>query len=353
MELPIRLPGLGHVNCYAILDKDGAAVVDPGLPGPGTWRAIQARLSKAGLRVRDVHTVLVTHSHPDHFGGAARFAREADAKVVAHRAFSFGPPAPSASEHDPSEHEVSVDDLTAQNDGEEAETPETDEDRRTQQELARFTARRTPWGGERPRPPFWTRMRWMAMRLIGGRIVPVITHPVEHGDVLVLAGREWFVVHTPGHTGDHICLHDPEARVMLPRGRSRPAHHHAPHRRPDGLLARPVGLLLLLARPGGGDSPSVDARCCPPTGIPSPTFRAAPKPSSDTTWSVSMRFASISRDFGSPATVQALHPSSLFKPRSWGSMAESETYAHLEHLRIAGGAERHVEKDGTYLYLTS
>ncbi len=37
MELPIRMPGLGHVNCYALLDKDGAAIVDPGLPGPATW----------------------------------------------------------------------------------------------------------------------------------------------------------------------------------------------------------------------------------------------------------------------------------------------------------------------------
>ncbi len=29
----------------------------------------------------------------------------------------------------------------------------------------------------------------------------------------------------------------------------------------------------------------------------------------------------------------------LFKPRSWGQMAESETYAHLEHLRVTGEAE--------------
>jgi hypothetical protein len=29
MELPIRMPGLGHVNCYALLDDNGAAVVDP------------------------------------------------------------------------------------------------------------------------------------------------------------------------------------------------------------------------------------------------------------------------------------------------------------------------------------
>ena len=42
----------------------------------------------------------------------------------------------------------------------------------------------------------------------------------------------------------------------------------------------------------------------------------------------------------------------LFKPRSWGSMAESETYAHLEHLRIAGAAERRIEREGTFLYVT-
>jgi hypothetical protein len=32
-------------------------------------------------------------------------------------------------------------------------------------------------------------------------------------------------------------------------------------------------------------------------------------------------------------------------------MAESETYAHLEHLRIAGDAERRAERDGTLLYV--
>ncbi|MEZ5225681.1 MAG: hypothetical protein R2710_03130 [Acidimicrobiales bacterium] len=29
----------------------------------------------------------------------------------------------------------------------------------------------------------------------------------------------------------------------------------------------------------------------------------------------------------------------LFAERSWGAMAESETYAHLEHLRLTGEAE--------------
>ena len=59
----------------------------------------------------------------------------------------------------------------------------------------------------------------------------------------------------------------------------------------------------------------------------------------------------ISRRLG-PASVQAFSHE-LFNPRSWGSMAESETYAHLEHLRIAGQAERHMEGGGKLLYVTS
>jgi len=44
------------------------------------------------------------------------------------------------------------------------------------------------------------------MRRLGAAIVPTITHPVEHGDVLELAGREWFVVHTPGHRPEMLSL---------------------------------------------------------------------------------------------------------------------------------------------------
>jgi hypothetical protein len=39
------------------------------------------------------------------------------------------------------------------------------------------------------------------------------------------------------------------------------------------------------------------------------------------------------------ATVEA-HSQRLFKPTSWGPMADSETYAHLEHLRHQGQARR-------------
>ena len=48
------------------------------------------------------------------------------------------------------------------------------------------------------------------------------------------------------------------------------------------------------------------------------------------------------------ASVEALSHR-LFKERSWGQMAESETYAHLEHLRAIGEAESHDEA-GTLHY---
>ena len=91
LELDISMPGLGHVNCYALVDNEGVALVDPGLPGPATYTTLVSRLKQAQLAVKDVHTVIVTHSHPDHFGGAARLAKESGAKVVGHSNFSFGP----------------------------------------------------------------------------------------------------------------------------------------------------------------------------------------------------------------------------------------------------------------------
>src|SRR3954469_25359338 len=86
-QLPINMPGLGHVNCYALEDSRGVAIVDPGLPGPLSWEALERRLQDAQLPLPRIHTVIVTHSHPDHFGGAARVRRETGADIVTHRAF--------------------------------------------------------------------------------------------------------------------------------------------------------------------------------------------------------------------------------------------------------------------------
>ena len=74
-QLPIDMPGLGHVNCYVMEDERGIAVVDPGLPGDAAWDALVDRIRRAGHATGDVHTVVITHSHFDHFGGATQIGR--------------------------------------------------------------------------------------------------------------------------------------------------------------------------------------------------------------------------------------------------------------------------------------
>ncbi len=341
LELPIRMPGLGHVNCYAIPDRAGAAVVDPGLPGPFTWRALQDRLRRADLEPRHVHTVIVTHSHPDHFGGAARFAKECGARVVAHHSFRFGPYRPSA----PEQPEVSVDDLAAQ--GADAPGDEQDAQREAEAALAKATSGRTPWGGERPRPPLRTRIKWQLMRWLGGSIVPVVSHPVEHGDVLELAGREWFVVHTPGHTADHFCLHDPETGIFLAGDHVLPTI--TPHI--SGISSSPDPLSSFFYSLDRVAEISGVKRVLPAHGHPFDDLRARTQAIKRHHHERLERVREISRQFGAPASVEDFSHQ-LFRPRSWGSMAESETFAHLEHLRIAGRAERVRDRRGRFLYLT-
>ena len=55
-----------------------------------------------------------------------------------------------------------------------------------------------------------------------------------------------------------------------------------------------------------------------------------------------------SRQLG-PATVQELSHE-IFPRKHWGVMAESETFAHLEHMVLEGTAERSPREDGRLLY---
>ena len=48
MQLPIWMPGLGHVNMYGLVDDRGLTVSIPGLPGPQSWKALKQRLKTAG-----------------------------------------------------------------------------------------------------------------------------------------------------------------------------------------------------------------------------------------------------------------------------------------------------------------
>ncbi|MEE2662621.1 MAG: MBL fold metallo-hydrolase [Myxococcota bacterium] len=342
MELPIRLPGLRHVNCYALVDDDGCAVVDPGLPGPSTYAALEDRLGQASLKVKDVHTVIVTHSHPDHFGGAVRLAKEAGAKVVGHDSFFFGVPSPE------DEAKASVEDQEAAAEAEDAELEAEASGRPLPTwppPQHRGFRGRAPWGGKRPGPSGFARWVYLALRTFRGiQFVPTITDPVTNLQVLRLAKREYFILHTPGHTEDHICLHCPEEEVFLSGDHVLPTitpHIGGVARSLDPLRTFYESLDLCAAIPHV-------KQVLPAHGHPFSDLAARCHAIQQHHDERLDKVREIARGIG-PETVEAFSQR-LFKQRSWGAMAESETYAHLEHLRLAGEAEVHRDRRGMLIY---
>ena len=140
--------------------------------------------------------------------------------------------------------------------------------------------------------------------------------------------------HAGSHARPPLPLRPGRRRAAV--GRSRAADDHAAHlrhrRRP-----RPAQRVLR-RRSRRSPSSTASPSCCLPTATPSTTSAAGSRTSSATTRSGSHGFVKPPTSSGE-ATVEQLSQR-LFRERSWGPMAESETYAHLEHLRLSGQATR-------------
>jgi glyoxylase-like metal-dependent hydrolase (beta-lactamase superfamily II) len=315
-QLPIELPGLAHVNCYVIPDGEGCAVVDPGVPGAGAYQTMTGRLTEAGFDVGHVHTILITHSHHDHFGAAGRLAEESGAEIITHSAFRMWG---SENPNDPCDqiHDVDVEDLpTGPNpwDGP------------------------TPWGGEGMQRP----SRMMAFTP-QDFVAPTPTRRLRDGDKLLLGGREWWAVHTPGHTLDHLCLFDAENGTFLSGDHVLPTitpHISGIAAGRDPLAAFTASLDKVAALPGV-------RRVLPAHGL---TFDDLSERVDGIKHHHVERLERV-REIGlalGESDVEA-YSHELFRPAVWGPMAESECYAHLEHLRLAGLANRR-ELEGRAVY---
>lgn len=352
MQLPIWMPGLGHVNTYGLLDDRGLAVVDPGLPGPKSWRALKSRLKTAGYTVGDIHTVIVTHSHPDHFGGAGRIKREAGADLIAHKAFTTWSLEESSRRNRlPTEQEAAeaeriaaaaaqaldiggeeIPTIADHVDDYEGDPLRNDPTEETQAGSVPWGGE-TPWGGSKhPLPPLARRLAIRALRRLFAPPRP--SRRVVHGERLQLAGREWVSVHTPGHTIDHLCLYDPEHGLLLSGDHVLPSitpHISGVGNGADALKSYIQTLDLVAALDGV-------RRGLPAHGHP---FDDVPgrvegiKQHHEERMEL-LRDASLALG---PATVQQL-AHEIFPKRHWGVMAESETFAHLEHMVLAGAVER-------------
>ena len=197
LQLPISMPGLGHVNCYALEDERGVALVDPGLPGPDSLDGARRRgWPRPAIPLARVHTVIVTHSHPDHFGGAGRLRDETGAEIVdAPLASAPGGTPPSR--------------------------PTSTSTRRRRQ---RHVRRSTPWDRDAVATATSFAPRRVgacdersAARSRGARVARRRRPSAARRRRRRSASPDGSGsrVHTPGHTHDHLCLFDPADGVLL------------------------------------------------------------------------------------------------------------------------------------------
>lgn len=180
LSLPTPFP-CGPINVY-LAAGDPLTLVDAGPLTEPAWTALEQALAERSYTVADIQRVIVTHAHIDHFGLAARIARTAGAEVVA---------------------------LDSSRPGLEAHAT-----RSAWQQRAGFygaTLRRAGLPAEA--------IAGAVGLAIGGlaryaEAVPAVT-PLADGDVVRLAGRDWLALHTPGHAIGHLCLYQPETRLLL------------------------------------------------------------------------------------------------------------------------------------------
>jgi glyoxylase-like metal-dependent hydrolase (beta-lactamase superfamily II) len=178
LRLPLPFPGVPHCNAWALAAGDGIVLVDTGAHEPGSMADLERALDQVGRRVEDVRLIVITHAHVDHCGAAPVIAKRAGCEVWIHPAYEL-----HASRRDPEEalrRRVEV----ARASG----VPD--------EPLRRWAARQRAAGDGQAQP------------LRSDRdLVPGVTVETDLG--------AFDVYETPGHAPSHVCLHQPEHRLLI------------------------------------------------------------------------------------------------------------------------------------------
>ncbi|MBO0768239.1 MAG: MBL fold metallo-hydrolase [Solirubrobacterales bacterium] len=104
LRLPLPWPVVPHGNAYAIAAGDGLVLVDCGTNLEGSFEALTLALTQVDLSLKDVHTLVITHAHSDHWGQARTILDKTGAELwlnpnLAHARSAYGDPEQALQHH--------------------------------------------------------------------------------------------------------------------------------------------------------------------------------------------------------------------------------------------------------------
>lgn len=180
LRMALPWPGVPHGNAWAVAADGGIVLFDTGMGGRGRIRNLDIALAQVGFAVEDVRLVVCTHSHADHYGLAAPILERAGCELWMHPAWEHIRPL--------------------------ADDPE-------------LALRRRLETGRESGVPEEALERYREMRKDDDDAgIDAIVEPHRH----LLPGVEvetdlgaWQVYETPGHAPSHVCLHQPEERLLI------------------------------------------------------------------------------------------------------------------------------------------
>jgi glyoxylase-like metal-dependent hydrolase (beta-lactamase superfamily II) len=170
---------LSYSYSYCLRYSGGVVVVDLGWDTAEGWQTFQLGLTRAGVMLDEIIGVVITHTHPDHYGFAAAIKKYTPAWIAAHG----------------------------------AERPliaATAEERATRvDEMAEWLQRCGVPGSEIPGLTHEAAELQAAM--------PHVQPDFDLFDGVPVRGSDGSLVpvHTPGHTPGHLCFHDRERNLLF------------------------------------------------------------------------------------------------------------------------------------------
>ena len=179
LRLPLPWPGVPHCNAWAVAAGDGVVLFDTGMHEPGSMGHLERALDMVGLRLEHVRLVVCTHAHADHYGQAATIVGRTGCELWMH----------------PNHRH-----LTAAVDDPDAAL------------ARRIEVARSAGVPEEPLRQ-WAERRGSASYGVSGIVEP--DRNLVEGVVVDTDLGRWHTVETPGHAPSHVCLWQPERRLLI------------------------------------------------------------------------------------------------------------------------------------------